>query len=272
MLSRGEIIFENIIKKIIFSPWPIWNPIWKFQSKKYKLSLPIAAFLISTLYISIIYALSNNFADWRGYTIFSSTTIIDENIPFIKNSIYIYGTYYFLFIAMALSVPLNKKGLIECIFAYQILMLLSTVCFIIFVLMPIKVDTRIGLDTGEGLVSILFEILHSADPPYNSWPSLHVLHSIFLSWILIRWIKQSQGLFRIPSILSDFKLFVNHIIPISIWTLSITIAISTMTTKQHYFFDFITGIIFAVIGILILKKCIDNIEKNYEKIIEQLES
>ena len=45
-----------------------------------------------------------------------------------------------------------------------------------------------------------------------------------------------------------------------------------MTTKQHYFFDFITGIIFAMIGILILKKCINKIGDNYEKIIEQLET
>lgn len=196
---------------------------------------------------------------------------MDENIPYIKDSIFIYGMYYFLFIAMALSVPLNKKGLIECIFAYQILMLLSTLSFIIFVLMPIKVDTRLGLDTGDGLVSTLYEILHSADPPYNSWPSLHVLHSIFLSWILVRWFKQSQGLFRIPIRLKNFKLFVNYIIPTVIWILSISIAISTMTTKQHYFFDFVTGIIFAIFGILILKKCITHIEKEYENIIQHLE-
>ena len=272
MHSRGEKILKKIIGKIIFSPWAFWKPIWKFQSGKNSLSLPITAFLISTVYISTIYALTNNLADWRGYTIFSSSTIIDENIPFIKESIFIYGAYYFLFIAMALSVPLTKKGIIECIFAYQILMLLSTLSFIIFVLMPIKVDTRFGLDTGEGLVSTLYEILHTADPAYNSWPSLHVLHSIFLAWILLRWIKQNQGFFKIPVILNKFKLFEKFIIPTFIWTLSITIAISTMTTKQHYFFDFVTGVIFAVIGILILKKCITHIEKNHDTIIEYLEN
>ena len=265
-------MLKKIIEKLFFTPWAFWKPVWKLQLKTSPSSLPIAAFIISTVYISVVYALTSNFAEWRDYTIFESSTIIDENIPFIKNSIFIYGTYYLLFIAMALSVPLNKKGLIECIFAYQILIILSTLCFFIFVFMPIKVDTREGLELGGGLVLKLYEILYSADPPYNSWPSLHVSHSIFLCWILIRWIKRSEGLFRISIKISKNKIIMDYFLPLLIWCLSISISISTMTTKQHYFFDFVTGIIIATIAIIILKKCIKLTEVHLELFTNKLEN
>lgn len=189
----------------------------------------------------------------------------------MKNTIFIYGAYYLLFIAMALSVPLNKKGLVECIFAYQILILLSTLCFLIFILMPIKIDTRDGLDLGSGLVLTLYEILYSADPPYNSWPSLHVSHSIFLSWVLVRWIKKGEGLIKIPFKMNKNKLIREYLIPFLIWSLSILISISTLTTKQHYFFDFVTGLLIAAIAIIILKKCTNN-EDSFELFISKLEN
>jgi len=270
-LLRGDKISKKIVEKFLFTPWRLWKPVWKVQSKS-KIYLPIAAFIISTIYISLVYALTIHFAEWRDYSIFDSSSIIDENIPFIKNSIFIYGAYYLLFIAMAVSVPLNKKGLMECIFTYQVLITLSTFCFIIFVLMPIKIDTRDGLDLGKGLVLRLYEILYSADPPYNSWPSLHVSHSIFISWILIRWIKKGEGILRLPEKIKQIDLLSRYLIPMCIWCLSISIAVSTMTTKQHYFFDFITGIIIAVMSIIVLKKCIMDRKDNFDEFIEKLES
>ena len=80
------------------------------------------------------------------------------------------------------------------------------------------------------------------------------------------------SLYLILNLTRNLPIFLDYILPTFIWSLSISIAISTMTTKQHYFLDFVTGIIFATIGILILKKCIEVTEKNHEKIINQLES
>ena len=255
-------MIKKIIDNVLFKPWSIWKPLWNFQSRANPIFLPIIAFIISSTIITSFYALTNYFAEWRNFSIFDSSTIIDDKIPFIKNSILIYATYYVLFIVVALSAPLNKKGLMECIFMYQVLLTLSILSFIIFVLMPIKVDTREGLEIGNGIISSLYEILYLADPPFNSWPSLHVMHSIFLSWVLIRWLNLSQGLLKMPKILNNSILFKNRIFPFFIWTLAILISLSTTTTKQHYFFDVITGVVFAALGIKVMILCINLIEND----------
>ena len=257
---RDNIMIKNVMKNIFFKPWSIWKPIWNLQIKTKPLILPISLFLISSTYISVFYFLTNNFAEWRGYTLFDSSTIIDDKIPFIKDSIYIYSTWYFLFMLVAISIPLNKKGLMESIYIYQSLILIASFCFITFILMPIKIDTRTGLDIGTGLEASLYELLYLADPPYNSWPSIHVSFSIFFCWTIIRGLKINQGIIRLPPSLKSNNLFKNIVIPAFFWTLGVLISISTMTTKQHYFFDFITGIILGVSGIILAKKCISNIE------------
>ncbi|MAK04670.1 MAG: hypothetical protein CMA03_02120 [Euryarchaeota archaeon] len=263
---------KKFMETVFFKPWSIWKPIWNFQSRTNPIFLPIIAFIISSTIITSFYALTNYFAEWRDFSIFDSSTVIDDKIPFIKNSIFIYATYYLLFIAVALSAPLNKKGLLECIFMYQILLVLSILSFIIFVLMPIKVDTREGLEIGNGIISSLYEILYLADPPFNSWPSLHVMHSIFLSWILIRWLNLNQGLLKMPKMLNKSLLFKNRIFPFFIWVLAILISLSTTTTKQHYFFDVITGVLFAALGIKVMMLCIKKIENNEKMCFEKLES
>ena len=262
-------MFQKIFKKIFFQPWAIWKPIWRLQLRTKPLALPISIFLISSTYISVCYFLTNNFAEWRNFTIFNSSSMLDDHIPFIRDSIYIYSTWYFLFMLVAISIPLNKKGLMECIFIYQSLILIASFCFMAFILMPIKIDTRNGLDIGTGLEATLYEILYLADPPYNSWPSIHVSFSILFCWSIIRGLKLNQGIIRFPKSLMNNNLIKNRIIPIFFWTLCVLISISTMTTKQHYLFDFITGIMLGISGILIATKGISTIEneKDFENFL-----
>jgi len=261
-------VYDRKISSLMLKPWPIWKYLWKLQLKTNPLVLPIIALLISSIFTSSAYALSNNFAEWRNYTVFDTSTIIDDNIPFIKHTIIIYGIYYLLFCLMALSAPLNKEGLVECILANQILFYQSTLCIFAFLIAPIKVDTRVGLDTGDGLIASFYEILYLADPPYNSWPSLHVVHSIFLTGMFIRWMNSGQGLLKFPKILSNYK----KLFSIMMWIICASVIISTMTTKQHYLFDIITGMIVGFGGLHIMKSCITDVESNGSKMIAKFES
>ena len=266
-------MYEKIYTFLFLKPWPIWKYLWRLQAKTHPLVLPMITLIIISTFTVSTYSLTNHFSESRDYSTFDSKLIIDDKIPFIKHTILIYGIYYLLFSLMAFSTPLRKKGLIECIFANQILFILSSLCFMIFMLVPIKIDTRIGINTGEGLIASFYDTLYLADPPFNSWPSLHVVHSIFLSGIIIRWMKISQGVLRFPN--SDNKrllLFKEKIFPIIMWIICASIIISTMTTKQHYFFDIVTGIIVGFAGIYIMNKCIKTVENNTEELTKYLES
>ena len=251
--------------KIIMTPWPFWKKLWKFQSKLNSSFIPIFALIVFSIIISGCYAIINHFAEWRDFSILDISTIIDDNIPFIRSSIIIYGLYYLLFPLMVLAAPQTKKGSIECIFAFQIIFTFTVVTFIIFLLFPIEITTRENIDIGSGLIASFYNTLHLADPPYNTFPSLHVNHSVLLSWIFLYWIQSSEGFLKIGEKLKK-------IISPLIWMIAILIIISTLTTKQHFVLDVPSAIFLAVCGIYYMKKCITHVENNENEIINYLEN
>ena len=263
----------KFFNKIIMTPWPFWKKLWKFQSKLNSTFIPIIALIIFSTIISTSYSIINHFAEWRNFSTFSGNTSLDDSIPFIRNSILVYGLYYLLFALMITATPRSKKGSLECIFAFQIILTFTTICFLIFLFFPVEITSRKNIDIGEGLIAIFYNTLHLADPPYNTWPSLHVTHSILLSWIFIHWIKSGKGFLRFPEKSNDFiELIKNKIVPLLIWIICISVIISTLTTKQHYILDIITGVFLGIMGIYYMKKCIMHVEQNNEDLINYLEN
>jgi membrane-associated phospholipid phosphatase len=75
------------------------------------------------------------------------------------------------------------------------------------------------------LVRHQFDFIYFFDSPANCLPSLHVANSFLAT---LHWFRRSSGKFW-------FYIF---------WTL--IICASTLTTKQHYFYDVVGGLLVAV--------------------------
>ena len=105
----------------------------------------------------------------------------------------------------------------------------------IFLLLPAEIDMRDQIDWGtmSAWEDALFTFIHSSDNPWNAWPSLHIAFHI-LARVMTHWMigrrasSQSLGTLRYSSS-----------------GLSGHFAISILTTKQHYMFDLVTGVIVA---------------------------
>ena len=78
----------------------------------------------------------------------------------------------------------------------------------------------------------LFEFIHSADNPWNAWPSLHIVHSYFLARLMTMWVQRENH----DHILTKPFLFL-------LWLEWGLLCISILATKQHYAFDLVTGIL-----------------------------
>ena len=107
------------------------------------------------------------------------------------------------------------------------------VVFALFLLLPVEVELRHQIPAMDGVFGSLFAYLHTADTPYNAWPSLHVLQSLLVILSLQTWLRQDGRL--TPAAL------------VVMWSAWALLTASTMLVKQHYVFDVVTGI---VIGLL----------------------
>ena len=111
---------------------------------------------------------------------------------------------------------------------------MTWVVFLIFIIIPTEIHIRdnIPLDVrnGEGFWGLWYgDLMHKTDMPYNAWPSLHVAQSLLIVLLLRKWeVIQKQT-------------------EILVWICWVGLCISVLTTKQHFIFDLVTGLIAALI-------------------------
>jgi len=148
----------------------------------------------------------------------------DRSVPFVPGTVWIYASEYLFFPVVYWScrdlVNLNK-------YLYSFLAL-QTVSVVIFWLWPTTYPRDLFPLTGEisPLTYSFFSFLRVTDTPANCCPSLHV-SSVYLSSFLFR--DEQKGLFPF------------------FFTWGTAIALSTLTTKQHYLIDVVTGLLMAMI-------------------------
>lgn len=192
-------------------------------------------FGLSIPLISMTYPILNQY---RGNTN-SVFTFVDKLVPFNKFFILPYVSWYmFIAIFAAILCVLDKERYLKLLITLNIGMI---TCYVIYYFYPTYVPRP--MITGTDFLSNLVLNLYEADNPYNCFPSIHVLNSalialyVFESEKLNKWIKG---------------------ICISI---SVSIILSTMFIKQHYFADVVAGIIFAYVLYFSFK----NLKFNFNK-------
>ena len=210
-------------------PWKIWRSHWRHKGSWFGLRLPLALICLA-IFQGIGYLTINIFSHWRNWTAFDPETRFDTMIPVVPWMILPYYTLYLYYPLIALLGMKNNRTQREVVIFHQILLLLTGVVLMVFLIFPAEIDLREPLlETELGIWQTWFDLLHGIDNPWNAWPSLHIVQSMLIVMLVFRWYWNENPLRRI--FLLGFLLS---------WVL---LAISITTTKQHYIWDAVSGVI-----------------------------
>jgi membrane-associated phospholipid phosphatase len=156
---------------------------------------------------------------------------IDQVVPFFPRSVWLYLSEY-LFFALIYIQCRNPANLNKYFYSFLSLQLISA---FIFILWPTTYPRHLFPLTQDldSITYFTFEYLRNTDSPANCCPSLHV-SSVYLSAFM--YLDEDRR---------KFPLFLS-------W--ASIVAISTLTTKQHYVIDIVTGFLLALAVYLIFHK------------------
>ncbi len=146
----------------------------------------------------------------------------ERSIPFLTWSIWIYIGLYPLYLTWALLSYKNETEMNKTLYAFAVLGITSCSIFLIF---PVSYPRDLFPLVDDGAITtILFQITRMIDKPSNCLPSLHVGLCFLFAYGF--W-KEDKTKFWISIFCSTL------------------IAISTLTTKQHYILDILTSFILS---------------------------
>ena len=212
-------------------PWRLWSNHWKNRDKQLGYRLPIALIVAITIGAGLGYLLTNKFAYWRDWQAFDPTTSIDTWIPVMPWMIVPYSTLYFYYPMAAILGMKSEQTQRENVIFHQILLMLTWMVFVIFILVPVEVDIRSSVFAADlGIWQPWYDYLYAVDTPWNAWPSLHIVQSLLAVLVVSRWYNTENYRWQIRIL----------------WFAWLMLTISVMTTKQHFVWDVVTGIILAV--------------------------
>ncbi len=163
----------------------------------------------------------NNFSEPRQLPM----TWIDLTTPFIPLSVLIYISEYFYF-AFVYILLRHNDNINKYLYSFFFLQCLSCAIFVVYPTIYPRENFPVPSDTPAWLNSI-WVWLRQQDAATNCLPSLHV-SSVYLS----------SFAFLSENSKKKFWIFF-------IW--STLIALSTLTTKQHYVADIVSGLFLAVV-------------------------
>lgn len=159
-------------------------------------------------------------------------TPIDDMIPFISESIYIYiGAFfqwgYCIYVVLKQKTEIGHK-------AYSAIIFGSLIGFIIYMVYPTAVNRPEIIE--EGFTNDFCRFIYSVDNIICAMPSFHC----FCSTIVVLIYRQCENI-------DNRTIYINIIY-------SILVIISTLLTKQHYALDLLPGVLLAHLAMYIADK------------------
>jgi membrane-associated phospholipid phosphatase len=189
--------------------------------KQYKTHiLPVIAIFTVPL-LNIIYTFLNSF----NGTAYNLGTQVDSIIPFIRFFIVPYNLWYpYIILSLLLLCFNDRKTFFKTIISID-LGLIS--CYMVYLIFQTTVP-RPNI-VAEDIFSRLVVLTYSLDPPYNCFPSIHVL----TCYLVMK---------------SFYKSTMRKIITKTvIFSIGCTIILSTLFVKQHVILDIFGAVIFGEI-------------------------
>jgi membrane-associated phospholipid phosphatase len=194
------------------------------------------ALTLTPLFVS--YVILNEIAATRGVTVFDPAQFfvfggnsLDARIPYLPWTVVPYELLYQgMFLLAVFTYPMTTEGIRQLFRLFGVIIIITAIAFAIFLLCPAEMTLRAGAANSRDPSHFhdLNLLLHEVDRPFNTWPCLHVAQSGLIALVVSPWIGR-----RIWAILL-----------LVAWA---TIAISTLTTKQHFLWDVMTGSLLALI-------------------------
>ncbi len=215
-----------------FSPAPFQTflgkcslPIFMTRENKYPIGIALSVFAV------ILYLHSNHVHLFEPKLL--PMYWVDTAIPFLPYSVWIYISEYIFFGA----VYVTCKDLVNLNKYFYSFLVLQTVSVMIFWIWPTTYPRHLFplSDNLDPITYYVFDALRKTDTPANCCPSLHV-SSVYLSVFIFLDDQKKK-----------FPFFF-------IW--GSAIAVSTLTTKQHYLIDVVSGLGMALITYWIFHKYI----------------
>ena len=195
-------------------------------------------FAVALIYFSL-YLLNNRYQYFSPLSI--PRTQIDEIIPFTP-----WGVYFYLFAyiqpTLVFIYLFQEKDFRNMLFLQNHILIVSLIANVIFFFLPTTIDVPYSsysindfLNITDTITAYCLTLIYSVDKPFNCLPSLHVAISFIATYVL--WTKQRLIVFT-----SVF--------------LSLLIALSTLLTKQHIYYDVIFGFLLSIVTIPLVQKTI----------------
>jgi hypothetical protein len=212
-------------------PWRLWQPIWSVKGSR-RMFWYVLGILI--LAMAIPYSVINHIMGNIGYSAMDPSTSYDEKIPFIGWSFFVYLSLYLYYPAAAWFGRTTNERIREMLAFHQALFIMTWIVFAIFIIFPTEIHIRdnipTGVRNGEGFWGFWYgDLMHKTDMPFNAWPSLHVAQSLLIVLLLRKWGVINKG---------------SEVI---VWICWVGLCLSVLTTKQHFIFDLVTGLIAAIL-------------------------
>ncbi|MBT5337724.1 phosphatase PAP2 family protein [Candidatus Falkowbacteria bacterium] len=180
------------------------------------------------------------------FQVFEPTTMpltwVDQAVPFWPASVLV----YLAIIPVILPVPfiIDNENMFKRAMLATVLM--STFSFLIYVFVPTHYPIR--QDLLEQIQSPFwrwgYETMYAFDSSANCFPSFHVSVATTLTFIYFK---------------EKMKLFRWHVVICSV------IIFTTLTTKQHYFWDIVGGVLVALMAYVIAYEQYPVKKKNLDK-------
>ncbi len=217
-------------------PWWFWKHHWSKRSSWANRRLTIIILLMMGLFNAIPYTSINHLSNYLQRKAFDPTLSFDTHLWFLPWMFIPYITLYLYYPAAALFGNKNDTMWRQNIIFHQMMTISCWYVFLVFIIAPVEIDLRgpIKEQLKEGSFWLpVYDFMHSIDTPWNSWPSLHVVQSTQVVFVLRYWFPSETK-----------KVQYLHWCLLFAWSMLI---ISTMFTKQHYLWDVVTGLGYAVV-------------------------
>ena len=222
----------NLLAQAMYRrPWRIWQPHWGQRQNRRLFYYTLVTLILA---MALPYSAINQIIGYFDRSVLDPITPVDTFVPFIGWTFVIYISLYLYYPAAAWFGRDSEDRIREMFAFYQALFVMTWGVFMVFILFPTEIYIREDIPdsvlNGEGFWGFWYgDLMHKTDLPYNAWPSLHVTQSLMIVLLLKEW-----------EIVEGWT-------EVALWTAWILLCISVMTTKQHFFFDLVSGIITGLV-------------------------